>query len=517
MNLSQPVAGGSRFVDAARAFFPVPAESGTFEPSPTPSPSSPSWKLAYLNRIWKTEGPKGNTAKGVLTVLWRHSDDKGRMWIGLPLLAAEAGVGNLRTVRSALERLVQAGWLRYAPQTWASLTAEQQAAGRPVPRRDNAGQAPHLYELLDGRGQPVTPTRPGLVRTSMASSDEPADATHGQNCPGGPEQNCPGETPAKLPYDPDPSGSVPKEVSESGAARAPSTHDFSKALEGKGDWGWLESWQIVAETHAAKTKGTYGLAPMEPDMKQGDRKAMAECLDGASTEVAAKLRARGMERELVDVRRELAERAMARYFRNDTPHLRKTKHALRDLPREWHARVTDAMQGILRESYDKQPVRRPVVLELEQTAERPKVEKPAEIAFSAPTEKPMRFEETTAFAQNTLKKVLESSTPKEVQRPNFAEPKDPPSTPRAKPMLPDWLVAEMELERARKQAQQAQQAPETPQEHRDESETIERTIGRPGAPRWGAIGPRPTKVRRPSRPMVEPEGTGEGDSSPSTE
>lgn len=515
MNVSQPVAGRSRDVDATRAFFPVPVKSGTFEPSPTPSPSSPGWKLAYLNRIWKTEGPKGNTAKGVLTVLWRHSDDKGRMWIGLPLLAAEAGVGNLRTVRSALERLVQAGWLRYAPQTWSSLTAEQQAAGRPLPRRNNAGQAPHLYELLDGRGRPVTPTRPGLVRTSTASSDEHADATHGQNCPGGSEQNCPGETPAKLPYDPDPSGSVPKEVSESGAARAPSTHDFSLAQEGKGDWGWLESWQIVAETHAAKTKGAYGLAPMEPDVKQGDRKAMAECLDGAGVEIAAKLRARGMERELVEVRRELAERAMARYFRNDTPHLRKTKHALRDLPREWHARVTDAMQAILRESYDKQPVRRPVVLELEQkptpleqATEPRKAEKPAELASSAHTEKPLPKESIPMNTAREARKLMEVLA----AAPSPEEPSKP-----TRPALPDWLVVEAEQQRARKQAQKAQKAPETPQDHRDESETIERPIVRPGAPRWGAIGPRPTKVRRPSRPVLEPEGTGEGDSSPSTE
>lgn len=248
-------------------------------------------------------------------------------------------------------------------------------------------------------------------------------------------------------------------------------------------------------------------------MKRGDRKALADCLDGASTEVAAKLRARGVEREFVEVRRELAERAIARYFRNDTPHLRKTKHALRDLPREWHARVTDAMQAILRESYDKLPARRPFELQLEQAAEQRKVEKPAETASSAPVEKPMRVEDTSKLSRNALK-VLDSLTAKEVQRPKSVEPVTTPSKPQAKPVLPDWLVAEAELERARKQAQTATG---TFPEHRDESETIERSIGRPGAPRWGAISPRPMKVRRVSRPVIEPEGTGGGGEPPSTE
>jgi len=492
MSLSEAVAGRSRNVDVAHAFFPVPVESGTFaKPSSTPSPSSYGWKLAHLNRIWKKNGPKGSTAKSVLTVLWRHSDDKGRTWIGLPLLADEAGVGNLRTVRSALERLVQTGWLHYAPQTWSSLTAEQQAAGRPVPRRDNAGQAPNLYELLDGRGQPVTPTRPGLVRTSTASSDEhPPDKTLEQNCPGGPEQIGPGEPRAKLPYDPDLSGSVHKEVSEEGAASAPSTHDFSKALEGKGDWGWLESWQLVVQAHASKTKGVYGLAPMEPDMKQGERKAIGECLDGASTEVAAKLRSRGMEREIEQLRKDLAERAVALYFRNDTPHLRKTKHALRDLPREFHARITEAMQGILRESHDdaKSP-RQTVLLEHEQTV-RPKAEKAAEVAKIEAAEKPIpqAIAANTAREARRIMEVLNGT-------PSREEPSKPCKAEASRATRPTQEQARTEP----RQLQEAKHGANGPQ-------TIQRSIGRPGAPRWGALGPTPAKMRRVSRLQVaEPE------------
>lgn len=514
MNLSQAVAGGSCFVDVGRGFSLGPVEIGEIaEPSPTPSTSTYGWKFALQLRIWSGEGPKGNAARSVLTALLWSSDGTGRTWLGMASIMEKSGLGNERTVRRAIQSLTNGGWLRLTAQTWSSLTAEQLAVGRKAPRRGDVGQAPNLYTVLGGpslRVTPEAPTRPGLASTTVS----PVDETPLQICRGGQGQISPGGPGANLPPDPDPLGSVSRIVSEQSERGALDTHDFSKTQEGKGDWGWLESWQVVVQAHATKTTSAYGLAPMEPDMKRGDRKALADCLDGASTEVAAKLRARGIEREFVEVRRELAERAIARYFRNDTPHLRKTKHALRDLPREWHARVTDAMQAILRESYDKLPARRPFELQLEQAGERRKVEKPAETASSAPVEKPMRVEDTSTRSQNA-RKVLDSlMTAKEVQRPKSAEPVTPPSKPQAKPALPDWLVAETELERVRKQAQKAT---ETPQAHRDESETIERSMGRPGAPRWGALSPRPMKVRRVSRPVIEPEGTGGGGSPPSTE
>lgn len=516
MNVTQPVAGRSRDVDAARAFFPVPVDIGTFdESSPTSSTSTYGWKFALQLRIWSGDGPKGNAARSVLTALIWSSDRTGVTWLGIRAIMKKSGLGNERTVRKAIRELAHAGWLRLTPQTWSSLTEEQRAAGRTAPRRGDVGQAPNLYMVLAGPCQmatPEVPIRPGLASTTVF----PVDETPRQICREGQEQIDQGRPGANLPLDPDPLGSESMKKSEENEREALGTHDFSKAQEGKGDWGWLESWQIVVQAHVAKTTSAYGLAPMEPDMKRGDRKALADCLDGASAEVTAKLRSRGIERELVEVRRELAERAMARYFRNDTPHLRKTKHALRDLPREWHARITDAMQAILRESYDKQPVRRPVVLEHEQTVERPRVEKPADFASSAPTVKPMRLEETTAWAQN-VQKLLEAQAPKDVHRPKFAEPAAPPSTPRAKPVLPDWLVAEMEQEHTRKQAQNSPKTPEPSksQDHPDESETIERTIGRPGAPRWGTLGPLPMRIRRVSR--HQPEGTGEGCEPPSTE
>jgi hypothetical protein len=423
-------------------------------------------------------------------------------------------------VRNALAALVKHGWLWAAPQTWSSLTVEQKAVSRPVPRRGDLGQAPHLYTILDGRGRPVTalgqgvaPNRPSLARVAK-SGVEQAEDNPLQILEGPPPQILEGGPLSDLIPDLDPSETLPKDVSEQGAASAPGTHDFSKALEGKGDWGWLESWQLVVQAHGSKTKSVYGLAPMEPDMKRGERKAIGECLEGASTEVAAKLQSRDMERELGQVRKDIAERAVALYFRNDTPHLRKTKHALRDLPREFHARITDAMQLILRESHDNQPVRRPVVRELEQTTEPRKVEKPVEVAKSVVVEKPVEVVKPQSMPVNTAleaRRLIEALS----AAPCAAEPLKPSkakSAPSSQPTRP--VIAEKEPEQVRKHAGKA---PETSLDHPDASETIERPLGRPGAPRWGALGPRPTKVRRVSRPVVEPEETGGGGEPPSTE
>ena len=486
MSLSHVAAGRSRNVDATRVFFPIPVDFDSLDESnPTPSTSSNAWKFDLNLRIWSGQGPKGSAARSVLTALLWSSDGTGRTWLGMPALMKKSGLGSERTVRKALVALTSKGWITLTAQTWASLTAEQAAVGRTPPRRGDVGQAPNLYTVLANpspKGRPEVPTRPGLVRTTEPHIEE----TPPQICRGGQEQIDQGGPGANLHPDPDQVGSVSTKVSEEGAARASSTHDLSKAQEGRGDWGWLEAWQLVAQAHATKTTSTYGLAPMEPDVRRSDRKAMAECLDGASSEVAAKLRARGMERDLVDVRRDLAERAIGRYFRNDTPHLRKTKHALRDLPREWHARVTEAMQAILRESHDAMPSRRTPVLE----------QRPAQVdapnatkqSSSAPVEKPMRLEEITALAQRA-REMLEASTPKE--SPRSAVPAAQPSTSKAKP------------ERSNRPAE----VPEKPRspvqkpahERSEAASTVQRSIGRPGAPRWGTLAPTPTKVRRVSR------------------
>jgi hypothetical protein len=522
MSLSHAVAGGSRNVEAAHAFLRHDVNSATTgEFPPNPPASAYGWKRVLQERIWSANGPKGITARGILMLLLWHGDLHGRVWLSIPTLATKAGLGSLQTVRNALAALVKHGWLRAAPQTWSSLTMEQKAARRPVPRRGDVGQAPHLYTILDGRGRPVTalcqevaPNGASLARVAN-SGVEQAEETPLQNLQGGPPQNLEeGPLPDPIP-DLDPSETLSKEVSEEGATGAPSTHHFSQAQGG--EWGWLLAWNLLVHAHAEKTRAVYGVPPLPPDMKRDQRQAVAECLDGTATELAAKLRARGMERELGQVRDELAGRVMTLYFKRDNEHLRRVKHALRDLPREFHARITEAMQLILRQSLDAQAPRRTAELELEQTAERPKVEKPVELAKSVVVEKPVEVVKPQSMPANTARearRIIEalSAAPSaaEPSKANKAEPA--PRSQSTKPALPEWLVAEVELEQARKHARRSKEAP---QDLPNVSQPVQRSIGRPGAPRWGALGPSPAKVRRVSRPM--PEGTGEGGEPPSTE
>ena len=121
--------------------------------------------------------------------------------------------------------------------------------------------------------------------------------------------------------------------------------------------------------------------------ERDQREALAECLDGAALEVRAKLCERtNTERAFDEVRRELAARVMNLYFKRDNEHLRRVKHALRDLPREFHVMITEAMQALLRESHDAAPPRR---APLDEPNERiVSVDKPAEISQQKQVEEP---------------------------------------------------------------------------------------------------------------------------------
>lgn len=464
MNVSQPVAGRSRNVESARSFFPVPANSASSDESSAHLPTSAhGWKWTLHLRTWSTEGPKGNAARSVLTVLLWNSDGTGRTWLGIPAIMSKSGIGNERTVRKALEVLTSGGWLQLTPQTWSSLSAEQLAVGRQAPRRGDVGQAPNLYTVLAGpqTSTPKASTRPGLTRTT----GNPAEQTPRQICRGGQEQIYRGGPGANLPPDPNPSGSESLKVSE-GATSAPSTHHFFQAQETKGDWGWLDAWNVLVQQHAEKTSAVYGVAPLPPDLKREDRRAVAECLDGTAAELAATLRARGMARELVQVRHELAARVVALYFKRDNEHLRRVKHALRDLPREFHARIIEAKQAILRESHDaKVPRRTP---ELEQPARDVKAETAAKLTKSESAEKPSA-ESMPSNTAREARKLMEALGGAPSQ-------KEPPTRP----------AAPLHVEPAA-------------QDVADTALAVPRLVGRAGAPRWGALAPTPTKLRRVSR------------------
>jgi hypothetical protein len=411
-----------------------------------PQAASPhAWKRGLQEKIWSNDGPKGIAARSVLSLLLWHADANGRVWLGIQAIASKTGAGSLKTVRNALDSLVRQGWLRSKSHTWASLSAEQAAAGRPVPRRGDVGQAPNLYVLLDGCGktagteEPAKGTdvpRPGLARASFELQATP---TPGQNDQGGPLQNCGGVPLADLHHDLDPKGSRSRIERAERAQRVDrSTHRVSKL--GDEGFGWLETWNVIVETHADKTKSIYGLPPLPPDVKREQQKALAECLVSAAVDVCAKLRDRtGVERDVRDVQRELATRVMQLYFKRDNEHLRRVKHALRDLPREFHARITEAMQAMLRESHDE---------------ERPRQPQPE-----------ARFVETTV----------------PVERPAAQTEAGQANTAREARRLLEMLGGVSSREASEQEMVLGQDKP------------IQRSqvVARPGAPRWGEVGPRP--------------------------
>jgi hypothetical protein len=473
MKLSQAVAGGSRNVAPTRDFLSSLVNSA--EPD---GPSRTSWKWSLHHRIWSEDGPKGNAARSVLTVLLWNADEAGRTWLGIPALMRKTGIGNERTVRKALDVLAKEGWIQITSQTWFSLTKQQMALGRQVPRRGDGGQASNLYTVLASPRPTQTgeaPTRPGLTRTAGISAED----TPRQICPRPQEQICPGEPPANLPPDPYQGGSVSRTVSEGGSTPLPTdTHIFLKAQETKGDWSWLDAWNLVVQAHAEKTRAVYGVPPMPPDLKRDDRRALGECLDGTAVELAAKLRARGMERELVQVRQDLATRIMALYFKRDNEHLRKVKHALRDLPREFHARIIEAMQAILRESHDAVNVPRRTQ-QLELPARENKAEKPAEMKKTEAAEKPLSV--TAQEARRIIEALNAPSSGPELAKRSNPEPVS-----------------------SNKSIVEASQ--ETTEDVTSAPQLVQRSPGRAGAPRWGALPPTPTKIRRVSRlQLTEPE------------
>jgi len=497
MNLSSRTAAGrSRSADEG-AFLRLNVGHTTGpEPSAQPAASAHAWKRVLQERIWSQHGPKGLAARSVLLLLIWHADASGRTWLGIQTIASKIGAGSQRTVRNALDTLVRDGWLKSTPQTWATLTAEQSAAGRPTPRRGDVGQAPNLYVVLDGHGNPVTfdavttsttVPRPGLARVTSFDLKQVMRGGPGQKSQGSPGQNEQGEPLADLHDDLDPKGSPSRIASAERALRVrQSTHHFIKVSD---DDGWLTTWSIIVETHTAKTKAVYSLPPLPPDLKREQQKVLADSLNGAATEVCAKLRERtDIERDEHDVRRELAARVMQLYFKRDNEHLRRVKHALRDLPREFHARLTEAMQLILRESHDATKPR--------QTHADEKFVKTITPAERAPARQTGEAAQViTAREARRLLDVLGAA-------PKPEEPSIRPSREHQQTMPTSNAGIEANddcPERTRRDKPQVQDKP-----------AVSADVTAPaGAPRWGNVGPRPTKVRTISKPRPDDVGVGE--------
>lgn len=506
MNISHAAASRSRSVEP-RVFFPETVSQTTVGDTGLSRSSSPNaWKFELLDRVWDDKGPPSVYASAVLTVLIRIADKEGRAWPGVQTLMRRAKIKSERTLQKALDELVCGKWLRIVPQTWASLTEVQTAAGKRAPRRGDCGQATNLYVILDGQGREAalgSSTGPTLARTSTESPETTGSPL--QKDRGGPLQKDRGGPPANLHPDPDQGGSISKEAREQRVPRVETNTHISSKSSKKGEVN-LEGWTVIVEAHTEKTKTTYCLPPLPPDLKRDQREALATAIDGAAAEVRAKIQQRtGVERDFAEVRRELAERVMTLYFKRDNEHLRRVKHALRDLPREFHARLTEAMQGLLRESHDVTPPRRAIVEEAPErfVSEDKPAPNPRKTQLEAPkqpiesVDKPRKdLSKTTALEARRLLEALNTSPQQELFRPSRTSAEKPKRE-------------QIESEQAQTSADKpSHDKPErkkfedkpSPESFEDKpSSRFERPLGRTGAPRWGAIGPRPTKMRRANK------------------
>lgn len=501
MNISHAAASRTRS-EESRAFFPERVSHATesAERSDLQAPSL-AWVRPLRTRLLDGDTNLGKNETWVLVKLLEHVDPDGRTWVSIEKIAKGARLST-QTVRAALQTLAKKGWLRINSQTWTSLNKEQAVLGRKTARRGDTGQAPNLYVVLDGCGNPgCEATRPGLVRATPSNpSPENSTGSPSQISQGSPSQKQEGEPLSKLIGDQDPSEDCSMKGSGESAPRIkPDTHISSKSPK-KGE-EQSNAWDALVEAHSDKTKSVYGLPPLPPDLKRTDKQALAESLDGAAAEVRAKVRQRtGVDREITEMRRELAERVMSLYFKRDNEHLRRVKHALRDLPREFHARLTEAMQAILRESHDVAPPRRA------QTVDQPErvmsEDKPAPNPHKKQLEAPNQPIESvdkprkdlsmsTALEARRLLEALNTSPQQELFRPSRTSAEKPKR-------------AQIESERAQANADKpSQDKPERKTFEDQPSPRFERPLGRTGAPRWGAIGPRPTKMRRAIKPTPD--------------
>lgn len=509
MNISHVAASRSRSVES-RAFSSEDVSHKTENERSTDPPVSPlAWIRPFRTRLLDGETKHGKSETWVLVKLLEHVDRDGRAWVSIETIAKGARL-TPQTARKALHTLEKTGWLLINPHSWTTLTKEQAALGRKPPRRGDVGQATNVYVILDGNGNlACNQTRPGLARVEpLIASPANSPTTPSQKQEGGPSQKQEGGPLSKLIGDLAPSEDRSMKVS---VERVPSidtsTHNFTKSP--KTEDGNLEAWNVIVEVHAEKTKAVHGLPPLPPDLKREQRQALADLLDGAVLEVRATVRERtGIEREFGEVRRELIKRAMNLYFKADTPHLRRVKHALRDLPRDFHACLSEARQTFLRECHDAaQPRRTPLGNPHERVVS---VDKPAEITPQerhkepelAPVDKPREAASSnTAVEARRLLEVLSAQLqPSETSK--FERPKIPAisrpivtdtDTQRADKPVQDKPVQDKQsssdtisFEQKRFEDKPAQDKP---------ASRFDRPLGRTGAPRWGSIGPRPTKVR----------------------
>lgn len=514
MNLSHAAAGRARSVEPSVFSRESVGYATRSEAAPHPPASPYAWKFALIKHIWTDEGPRGMAASRLLEALVEYADADGRAWPGTQALLYKTKIKTDRTLQKALDTLVRGQWLRIVPQTWESLTKLQTAAGKPAPRRGDVGQATNLYIVLDGYGREFgskVSGRPGLARTSKEeSSVDNSRESLPQNDGGSLPQNDRKGPPANLHPDPDHIEDLSKEESAERVAPIDQSTHISSKNPPQNETN-LEAWHVIVEAHAEKTKAVYRLSAPPPDVKRDACQALAKSLDEAAVDLHAKLQARtGVEHKFLDVRRTLAARVIELYFQNDCQHLRRVKYALRDLPREFFARLIDARRLVLLESHDATPPRR---MPLEQPHERVEsTDKPVEVVNPKTHERVSQKPPAPTNGALEARHIVETLNAKQQQEELFKPSKSEANeiTQPTRLALREWLQAELEQARASvdKPAQDKPRPSKVEQDKPSSNPHVGRPLRRPGAPRWGAIGPRPTTARWVSKltpDEVEPE------------
>lgn len=541
MNISRESASRSRSGESC-AFSDFVSRQTAIAASTDPPASPKAWIRPFRTRLLTEETDLSKSEVWILTTLLEYVDPDGRCWPSLDTIAQGARL-SLQTARAALQTLEINGWLSIDPHTWTTLTQEQAALGRPIPGRDHGGQAPNLYVVLDGTHHlACNPARLRLARVALLSAS-PANSQGGpcEKPEGGPYEKPKGEPLVKVTDDLDHSEDRSKKVSVEQVSN--DTHTFSKSQ--KTDEGALEAWEVVAKAHDEKSISVHRVGSDDLGIKREIKCAVAKCLDGVALEVRATIHARtDIARDFADVRLELAKRVMALYFANTADHLRKTKHALRDLPLEFRARLIEARQALLRESHDAAEPRRPA-LESSPT-NRVSSDKPAEIQplernsarELTSTAKPREgMSASTVVEAKRVLEVLAGLTKPELVRPSTEQPPPRKPTPTEekreaqahvdtdKPTQDTPLPGSSRTQSFEQQSFEDKASrvahPEKPtksaairaadeeldQDKPTNSPHGERPLGRSGAPRLVSIGPRPIKVREVKKLLSEEAGS----------
>ena len=427
MTLSQGVAGRSRPDDVSRDFVCVSNHTpGEFCPNPLPFVP---WKPTIFGRV--RERLRGQ-CRDVMETLIRLAGPDGRCWVSMARLALEGQV-DIKTARKWVSELHRAGFfLRAAPMTWASLSEAMREAGRPTPWKDNYQQAPYLFTVLDGNGQPGIhlPEAERRGRSSARRSTPPRRARgvfrHVEN-DGKTSLNETGEgyqtrDPRGLPNlvadrsdssDPlDPQNQILKNVEcparERDGQQAPLVEI---SLEQIGGDAWREAWAVLVEAHAVQCEKTYGTRPdrkqwLQPD----DPRDAGERFAKLSRLFVADMRHQcGVELDAREGMQRLAAKTMEIWFSRPGKNnfLLDSTHPLGRFCEELNGRVREARKTLLRENRPK-PAPKP----------------PEEQASEAP--RAVSWAERDAARRAAMAQINAFSTrpdaPLLMKRPNFEAP-----------------------------------------------------------------------------------------------